>query len=207
MTAEHRERIDSRPRVFGIGLNKTGTSSLHEALMTLGYRSLHHGGIETMGLVQRAVAERKPLLSYIEPEYDAFTDIFGLTYYFYLADVQYPGSRFILTVRDLDEWLDSRRRHVEKNQRMSDAGAYDDGFLKVDLAAWAGEYSHHEAVVRAYFADRPEDLLIIDVTDGDRWQPLCEFLDRPLPERPFPWSNAYRPWSRPREQTQAEVGR
>ena len=32
-----------------------------------------------------------------------------------MLDRQYPGSKFILTVRDLDDWLDSRRRHVETN--------------------------------------------------------------------------------------------
>jgi Sulfotransferase domain len=36
---------DHRPKVFGIGLNKSGTSSLHEALTLLGYNSLHHGGL------------------------------------------------------------------------------------------------------------------------------------------------------------------
>ena len=181
-----------RPRVFGIGLNKTGTSSLHAALELLGYNALHFGGIETMNAVQRAIVGGESMLSHLDPAVDAFTDVFGITYCFYLADVQYPGSKFILTVRDLDAWLDSRRRHVERNQELTAAGRYEDGFVRVDLEGWAGEYRQHEAVVRGYFRDRPDDLLVFDVAAGDGWRPLCDFLDRPVPEEPFPWANRAR---------------
>ncbi len=193
MSAEAALDSQARAKVFGIGLNKTGTLSLHEALEFLGYRSLHHGGMETMSLVQKAIAEGKPMLTPLDPDFEAFTDIFGLTYHFYLADVQYPGSRFILTVRELDDWLDSRRRHVEKNREMNAAGQYQDGFLKVDLELWEAEYVEHEAVVRGYFADRPDDLLVFKLIGGDGWEPLCEFLGHPVPEAPFPWTNQFRP--------------
>ena len=115
----------------------------------------------------------------------------AVTYYFYLADVQYPGSKFILTLRDMDEWLDSRRRHVERNQQMKEAGEYDGPFLTVDLDTWAAEYRRHEAVVRAYFASRPGDLLAFRPADGD-WEPLCAFLGHPVPDMPFPWENRAR---------------
>jgi hypothetical protein len=180
-----------RAKVFGIGLMKTGTLSLHEALGLLGYNGLHNAGLETMTLVQQAIDEGKPMLSYLEPSLDAFTDIFGITYFFFLADAQYPGSRFILTVRDLDDWLDSRRRHVEKDQQMK--GTDYPGVMKVDLDGWKTEYTRHEAVVRAYFADRPTDLLVLDITSGQGWEPLCEFLGHPVPEAPFPWKNQFRP--------------
>ena len=187
---------DARERIFGIGLMKTGTNSLRQALEILGYKSLHGGRPETMWTVQRAIDEGSPMLSYIDPEYEAFTDILGLTYYFSLADVQYPGSRFILTVRDIEDWLDSRRRHVEKNAKLKEAGQYDGVLVEVNLDAWATEYRRHEAVVRAYFAGRPSDLLIFDV-GVDGWEPLCEFLGRPLPEEPFPWQNKFEPWTAP----------
>jgi hypothetical protein len=194
MSGAASERADRRPRVFGIGLIKTGTSSLRAALELLGYKSLHGGPLETMTLVQQAIDRGEPLLSYIDPEFDAFADLFGATHYFYLADAQYPGSKFILTVRDLDEWLESRRRHVLRNQEMKAAGEYAGDLLDVDLDAWATEYRRHESVVRAYFADRPADLLVFSVTGGEGWEPLCEFLGRPIPEAPFPWANEFRPW-------------
>ncbi len=187
----------ARAKVFGIGLMKTGTSSLHEALELLGYKSLHNGGMETLWTVTRAVDEGKPLLYYLDPDLDAFSDIFPIVYYFHLADVQYPGSRFILTVRDLDDWLDSRRRHVEKDQERKAAGNCQEGFLKVDIDAWATEHRRHEAVVRAYFADRPADLLVFNLTGGDGWEPLCDFLGHPVPDALFPWRKRPRAWATP----------
>lgn len=175
-------------KVFGIGLNKTGTSSLHRALELLGYRSLHFGGFETNDLILRAIDERKPMLSYLDPEPDAISDVVLVTYFFYLADAQYPGAKFILTLRDIDEWLDSRRRHVERNQQMKEAGEYEGWFLNVDIDLWVQEYRRHEAIVRTYFAHRPDDLLAFRPAEDD-WDPLCNFLGHPVPELPFPWEN------------------
>jgi len=197
----------AKAKVFGIGLNKTATFSLHEALGLLGYKGLHHGGLETMNLVQQAIDEGKPMLTYLDPSLEAFTDIFGITYFFFLADAQYPGSRFILTVRDLEDWLDSRRRHVEKNQQMNAAGAYHDGYLTVDIDGWRTEYLRHGAVVRAYFANRPSDLLVLDITAGQGWEPLCECLGHPVPDAPFPWENRFLPWRAPPGPSRAETVR
>ena len=184
-------RVADRPRIFGIGLNKTGTSSLHAALEILGLRSLHYGGMETMERVFRAVDEGAPLLHHLDQGFDAFSDVMPLTYYFHLADVQYPGSRFILTLRDLDEWLDSRRRHVERNQQLTASGEYSAGFVNVDIEGWRTEYTRHDAVVRAYLARRPDRLLVYDLIGGAGWAPLCDFLGKPMPDVPFPWSNAH----------------
>jgi hypothetical protein len=188
----------SSPKVFCIGLNKTGTSSLHEALSLLGYRSLHWGGPETHERIMRAMDDRKPMLEYLDPEPDAISDVLAVTYYFYLADLEYPGSKFVLTLRDMDEWLDSRRRHVERNQQMKQTGEYDGSFLTVDRDTWAVEYRRHEAVVRTYFESRPADLLCFRPADGN-WEPLCAFLGHPVPDGPFPWENRYRPLAQPGE--------
>jgi hypothetical protein len=183
-----------RPRIFAIGLNKTGTSSLHQAFEMLGYSSMHFAGPERAALIRRALEEQKPLLHYLDPDYDAFSDT-PITTYFWLADVQYPGSKFILTVRDLEQWLDSRRRHVEKNQERAADGAYEGRFLKINPVAWEHEYRRHEGAVRCYFADRAEDLLVLDVTAGEGWAPLCDFLGVSPPDQAFPWANRYQPWN------------
>jgi hypothetical protein len=181
-------------KIFCIGLNKTGTVSLHNALNILGYRSLHWGGPETRKAVLRALGEGRPLLTYLDPSFNAFSDIEDLTYNFDLADQQYPRSKFILTVRDLDDWLDSRRRHVEKNRVRKRHGVYQGTFLNVDLEGWAADYEAHTARVRVYFADRPRDLLETDLAVGNAWESLCTFLGRPVPNVPFPWKNRYGPW-------------
>jgi hypothetical protein len=182
-------------KVFCIGLSKTGTRSLHDALGILGLRSVHWGGPDLASAVQRgpeiraaverALAEGRPLLDDLE-EADAYSDIEALSHSFDVLDRQYPGSRFILTVRPLDEWLRSRRQHVEANQAMRARGEYDGTFLEVDLEGWRAEAIAHEARVRAHFAARPDDLLVMDISAGDGWELLCPFLGVPVPDVPFP---------------------
>jgi hypothetical protein len=172
-------------KVFGIGLNKTGTRSLHDALELLGLRGLHWGGPPVRHAVEAALAEGRPLLSGLE-EVDAYTDILALSTSFALLDEQYPGSRFVLTVRDVDDWLASRRRHVETNVERRARGEYQGTFLTVDYDAWRAEMTAHHARVTEYFNDRPGDLLVMDITAGDGWDLLCPFLGLPIPDAPFP---------------------
>ncbi|MEY2458945.1 MAG: hypothetical protein QOG30_775, partial [Acidimicrobiaceae bacterium] len=129
-----------RPRIFGIGLNKTGTSSLHEALTILGYESLHWGGPAVRRLIEVSLERGEPLLSRLDPSLDAFSDVQALSTNFDRLDDQYPGSRFVLTVRPLEQWLDSRRRHVESNLRRKAAGDYEGGFVTIDEEAWRTEW-------------------------------------------------------------------
>ena len=177
-----------RPIVFGIGLNKTGTRSLHEALEVLGYTPLHWGGPASRLAVERAEAEGVALLSHLGG-HDAFSDILALSQRFDVVDAQYPGSRFVLTTRSLEGWLASRRRHVERNRAEAAAGRYHGDFLEIDEDAWRAERAEHHARVRAHFASRPEALLELDVeVDGHRgWDLLCPFLGLAVPDRPFPW--------------------
>lgn len=173
-----------RPRVFGIGLNKTGTISLHEALTTLGYHSLHWGGPEVRRVVERALAEGRPLVDDY-PDHDAFSDIWCLSENFDLLDRQYPGSRFVLTTRDLDAWLTSRVKHVERNRRRREEGTYTGNFLEIDEERWREEYHHHHTRVAEYFSDR-SNLLVMDITSGDGYEVLCPFLDLPPTHDAFP---------------------
>jgi hypothetical protein len=177
-----------RPRIFGIGLNKTGTTSFDAAMKILGFRSLHYGGPTVHDAVQRAIDDDAPLLSNLDEKYDAFSDIGLLSRRFRLLDDQYPGSRFVLTTRPVDDWIESRRRHVEFNRRRHESGRYGGDFLAVDEAGWREEWEHHLAGVRGYFAGRP-DFLEIDLTAAPSWSPLCSVLDVPEPTRQFPEAN------------------
>jgi hypothetical protein len=185
-------------KAFGIGLNKTGTRSLAEAMRILGFRTLHKGDHATSQLVERAASEGLPLLAYIGEQYDAYFDVDSIVRRYADLDQQYPRSRFILTTRALDGWLVSREKHVRANQERAARGEYDGAWLTIDRDDWADEWHRHHASVRAYFADRPDDLLVIDITSGEGWDKVAPFVGRPVPRRPFPWQNqdglgTYRP--------------
>jgi Sulfotransferase domain len=177
-----------RPRIFCIGLNKTGTSSFHEAMTILGFESLHFGGSDVHNRVLAAIEAGAPLLSNLDPRFDAFSDIGLLSRRFVMLDRQYPGSRFVFTVRPVEEWIDSRRRHVEHNIARKAAGDYDGTFLVVDEEKWRREWDWQQERVHGYFAGR-DDFLEIDFTHGSGWSPLCALLDVPEPSTPFPWAN------------------
>jgi Sulfotransferase domain len=161
---------------------------LHEALTILGFRSLHDGGPETHDAVRRSIDAGEPLLSNLDPQLDAFSDVGVLSRRFRILDAQYPGSRFVLTVRPVDVWIDSRRRHVERNLRRLEAGDYDGTFVVIDEPKWNAEWDLHMERVHTYFARR-SNFLEVDLTKNPEWGPLCRFLGVDEPETPFPWAN------------------
>jgi len=170
-------------KIFCIGLNKTATGSLHEALTILGFSSLHWKANPEDDPADRAVfraqEEGLPLLTYIAG-YDAYSDVWPLIHNFDVLDDQYPGSRFILTTRDLNAWLESRTRHMERHHTGAER--------EVDPDAWRETFERHHRRVEEHFAGR-SDLLVLDITRDPRWEDLCEFLGRPVPDAPFPWVN------------------
>ncbi len=179
-------------KIFGIGLSKTGTTSLARALEILGYRTR-----DCMGVTRYQKGDLGSIdLEEIE-RYDAFTDTPVPSFYREL-DQRYPGSRFILTVREEEPWLASCRkqftpRHAEKHNDAT-RRLFEDlyGTDVFDEARFRAGYRRFVDGVLEYFSDRPDDLLVIDVTAGEGWEKLCAFLGKPEPDLPFPRANVTR---------------
>jgi hypothetical protein len=169
----------TRKKVFCIGLGKTGTTSLKEALRVLGYRTI-----------------RLPLNWQGITDFDAALPGVSAAMYQEL-DSAYPGSKFILTVRDVAGWLKSierdmgrkldvrRDRAAERNRLLT--MLY--GTTTFDPDRFRQVFQDHIAEVRAYFGDRPDDLLLLDVTGNSGWGELCGFLEVQVPDAPFPFVN------------------
>jgi len=103
-----------KQKVFCIGFNKTGTSSLGEALENLNYKV----GNRTAGeLLLKYWAKRNfNLIIEHSKTADVFLDIpFCLPYTFQILDHAFPNSKFILTVRNSpEEWYGSLIRFHKK---------------------------------------------------------------------------------------------
>jgi hypothetical protein len=185
----------SGAKVFGIGFQKTGTSSLDEAFRILGYRTDKGVFINTPGrkaslridppLTNAKILER---VLPIAREREAFSDN-PWPLLFRELDELFPGSKFILTVRDPQSWLASLVRHF--GDRESDVLEWIYGVRAVrgNESRCLEIYEAHNAAVRAHFASRPAALLEIDVEKQPRWSELCAFLGKPVPRRPFPRAN------------------
>jgi len=112
-------------------------------------------------------------------------------------DAAYPGSKFILTIRDENEWLESVRRHWDRNINPFRSAWDTDPFTHrvhnllyrrkdFDAETFLNRYRRHNAEVREYFKDRPNDLLIMDVDAGAGFKELCDFFDCVDPGVPYP---------------------
>lgn len=166
----------TKSKIFGIGLAKTGTTSLNDALAVLGISSL--GCPDSISAVRR---------------FDAATDgiVAGR---FEELDRAFPGSKFIYTVRDRESWVRSYARHHRRKEPSLEGheeltrSLYGTTGTEEDVLLDA--YDRHERHVLEYFRDRPDDLLIMDICAGSvDWKPLCEFLGKSVPDEPFPSSN------------------
>jgi hypothetical protein len=179
----------ARLKIFGIGLSKTGTSSLAQALQRLGFRTK-----DCMGARRYIAGDLSSLDMDTVLAHDALTDTPIPSFYREL-DARFPGSKFILTVREREGWLASCRKQFNERSAATQSDAhrriFEDlyGTNVFDAQRFAAGYERFVAGVMDYFGERPADLLVLDVTAGEGWEKLCPFLDRPLPDLPFPKAN------------------
>jgi hypothetical protein len=174
------------PKVFCVGMFKTGTTSMGRALEILGYHTLNGpwwpNGIMLADPWYERPEEWKRYDAVIRSQaekYDAFQD-YPWMYCFKECDRWFPGSKFILTLRDPDQVAESDIRMWRKVNVPADQIPPRSKFIS--------RYNAHYESVARYFAGR-NDLLTINITAGVGWREICEFLDKPLPEKEFPHLN------------------
>jgi len=188
--------------VFGIGRNKTGTTSLALALENLGYRVGDQSAAEEL-MEDWAIRDFRRLIRYCRSA-DAFQDVpFSLDYTYQAVDVAFPGSRFVLTVRDSPEqWYESLTgfhtkivgrgrlptaddlrdfpyRHTGWLWRQQQLIYGADETTLYDRELYVEQYRRHNESVRDYFRHRPGDLLVLNLAQPSSARALYEFLDVP----------------------------
>lgn len=190
------EAIDLGPvptRLFGIGLHKSATTSLHRALEQLGYDSWHWPSGESARRIHDELSAEGKSIE-LERHY-ALSDL-PIPVLFRECDRAYPRSKFILTIRDEVSWLRSVQRHFSSaNPFKWEWKAYPFmnkihqkiyGRKSFDAETFLVRYKRHNAEVQEYFKDRPGDLLVMNMDEGAGWQELCSFLGKPVPNIPYP---------------------
>lgn len=174
-------------KVFGIGLSNTGSSSLFSALEVLGYRTATFRHMNDFKIYDWMCGDfsRNYLTTF-----DAVTDL-PMATYFRELDARFPGSKFILTDRNVDDWLASVERRFSRNrypdsQFTRDVRLAQYGVITFNEARFRRLYGEHIAAVQHYFRDRPDDLLRMNPFSGDEWDVVCKFLEKPVPDQPYP---------------------
>jgi hypothetical protein len=200
-------------RVIGAGFGRTGTSTLKWALERLLAGRCHHmrevfahpEQIRSWAALARGESVD---LEQLLDGYVATCDWPSAAFYEALAQ-RFPDAKVVLTVRDFDKWYESATETiyamattvtrppvewlVRSNPRMREFPQM------VDDVVWSGVFDgrfsdreHARAVFEAHIEDvkrkiPAERLLIYSPSQG--WDPLCSFLDLPVPSEPMAREN------------------
>jgi hypothetical protein len=176
-------------KVFCIGMNKTGTTSLKAALAEFGYKVGNQPDAERL-LPNYLQGNFEPIINYCKTA-NAFQDVpFSYTELFPYLDKAYLGSKFILTVRDnADEWYSSLTRFHAKifnttdrkppsAKQLRDKLDYRgrNWFYKSIVEVFQTDdqnpynekvlktyYHNHIKVIESYFENRPNYLIDFDI--------------------------------------------
>lgn len=203
-----------RKKIFCIGFNKTGTTSLRRAFEDLGYTVANQQRAELLAAKHYFNGEYGSIIKFCRTA-EVFQDIpFSCPDAYKIFDSAYPGSKFILTVRDTPEqWYQSITRFHSKlfgrsggvptESELRAASHIQPGFMhdyifsvyetpktdpyNKDIMIHC--YKKHIQDVEKYFSDRSEDLIVINVGRNGEYKRLVEFLGCWSEKNEFPWEN------------------
>lgn len=175
-------------KIFGIGLPKTGTTSLAKAIDILGFGPTFNNPLTWVELTSCQAAVNA-----------------GPACHFQTLHWLFPNSLFILTTRRLDVWLESSKRHFRPGIKPEDCSAERAfagqdvmyrlfGRLHYEEAAWIDGYVAHINRINEHFGSKSTNLLRMNLcadlaTTPSEWAPLCDFLNVPVPDIAFPHEN------------------
>jgi hypothetical protein len=181
----------SATKVVGIGLPKTGTTSLGYCFRRFGFKHQTYD----MDLALKVKRNQIDEVLSEAGKHESFEDWPWFLLY-QEFDRRFPNSKFILTLRkDTATYVRSLQRHHERE------GIRRADFIKphwwdevhgMQPAEWDYEYSarryeNHNRAVLEYFAGRIDrDLLVVCWENGDGWEKLSRFLNKRAPAESFP---------------------
>ena len=175
-------------KVIGAGFGRTGTLSLKLALEQLGLTKCHH-------MMELFASEAQRQFWHDA----AFGKKMDWEAVFEGYQAHYPQAKVILSLRDPDKWFDSASETIFKGLDSSFDPSNLQGQMARKLivdATFGGRHmdrehakavftAHNEAVKRTVPANR---LLVFEASMG--WQPLCDFLEVPVPAQDYPRTNS-----------------
>ena len=166
-------------KVFGIGFQKTGTTTLGVVLDKLGYRLAgFHEFRELASRDKLSFEEVEACALEIAAKVDAAKDSPWPILYKSL-DKAFPGSKFIHVIRDPQAWINSAVKDFGSHPNALREVIYGSRFPVGNETAWLDRYNTHNAEVAAYFKDRRDDYLALRLEDGISFEKVCDFLGEP----------------------------
>jgi hypothetical protein len=194
-------------KAVGAGFGRTGTLSLKSALEKIGYGPCYHmmevfPRPDHVAMWHRLAFSQSMDWDLLFRDFVATVDWPAARWWREIA-AHYPDAKVLLSVRDEEGWYksmidtiyqpmkwpvrDSVPEIVRLQNEMARKAILGDTFDNrfEDKAHAIEVFRRHTQEVRDTI--EPERLLVFDVREG--WTPLCNFLEVPIPEEPFPRLN------------------
>ncbi|MEA3499815.1 MAG: sulfotransferase [Candidatus Marinimicrobia bacterium] len=175
-------------KIICIGFQKTGTTSLKKALEILGYKVGGNKPSLLLPILQNKWEKVNRMLS----RYDAVEDN-PWTIIYKKIDHLIPGCKFIFTYREPESWFSSVEKYFKLPRPISPMHEWiygkGMGQIAAEKANTINVYNKHIKDVREYFKNRPNDFLEINIIKDGGWEKICNFLNKDIPEEPFPHRN------------------
>jgi len=197
-------------QIVEIGMPRTATRSMAQAVKNLGYTVNHGIGFTKFIEKDESIRLKKELWTQLfhgnipKFPYDNYEYVgnFSLLHWKQLAEVK-PDLKFILTIRDVDDWWESCKRRWSRNRRLRSRKIIRSGHIKdkyittaitvfhlygcynLNEFCWKDGFKRHNDEVLRYFKDS-DRLLVHNVFEGDGWETLCSFLDADIPKIRYP---------------------
>ena len=194
-------------KIVGTGFGRTGTLSLKIALERLGVGPCYHmmevfPRPEHVAMWHRLAFEHRIDWDELFHGFHATVDWPSARWWREIA-AHFPDAKVLLSVRDPEAWYQSMidtiyqplkepapdgvpeivRLQSEMARKAILAETFDNRFE--DKAHAIDVFKRHSQEVRDTID--PARLLVFDVREG--WEPLCRFLEVPIPDEPFPRLN------------------
>ena len=206
-------RVAGKQKIFCIGLHKTGTTSL--AAEMKGMNFVVGNQLQATLLFDDWIKRDFTRLRKYCRTAQFFQDIpFCFPHTYIAIDQFFPGSKYILTVRDnAEQWYNSLINFHTKYwgngnmpptpEDLKKADYIYRGFpyhVRMHVAKVPPEepykkdvllkyYNDHIENVKDYFRHRPEDLLVINLSNDADYERFCAFVNRKPVKQSFIWRN------------------
>lgn len=193
--------------IIGSGFGRTGTKSLKEAVELLGYAPCHHMHeiVEHPEQVAhwQALAAGKPVdWNEVFAGYKSQVDWPGAYVWRQLSEA-FPEAKVVHSTRPADAWWNSYSKTIAKlmtNYENIPLPPHISNMMTawIDMVArhtFGGKFADRDTCIAAFQRHDQEvretipanRLLVFNVADG--WEPLCNFLNVPIPATAFPHRN------------------
>ena len=195
-------------KIIGVGFGRTGTYSMKLALEQLGFGPCHHmyEVIGQKGQAQYWQAAKEGKLTDWQTVFQGFqatVDWPGAAFWQQITDT-FPDARVLLTIRSPESWYNSISKTIFPylEQRLADLPSGYGGEV-VRMAheliiggVFAGNITDRDHVISVYnthnkevMATVPKERLLVHQL-GEGWEPLCNWLNVPIPETDYPKRNS-----------------